>query len=258
MSASAAVRTASPAARQPRRRRPARAVGTFGTGFLMGAVSIYVALAWSGGLAPPVVPAPRPRAVIETPRPPTPVPSPIPGDSTDVPVNPFAPPLDLTRPNPAPVVSDFARLQRRELAFPVQGFDYKTLRDDFAEMRGDRVHEAIDILAPRGTPVLAVDDGTIVKLFNSVRGGLTVYHFDPSGEYCYYYAHLDAYAPGLREGQPIRKGERIGDVGTSGNAPPNTPHLHFTIFKLGPEKRWWEGTPVNPFPLWAMGSAAAR
>ena len=256
MSASA-VRTKPPrTARPPRGRRPARALGIFSAGFLVGAVSIYVALARSGGLAPPVIPEQRPGAVVETR--PTPEPSQIPGDSTDAPVHPFAPPLDLSRSSPAPVPSDFARLQRRALAFPVQGFALKALRDDFAEKRGDRVHEAIDMLAPRGTPVVAVDDGTIVKLFNSVRGGLTVYHFDPSGEYCYYYAHLDAYAQGLREGQPIRKGQPIGIVGTSGNAAKDTPHLHFTIFKLGPEKRWWEGTPVNPFPLWAANNTAAR
>jgi murein DD-endopeptidase MepM/ murein hydrolase activator NlpD len=150
--------------------------------------------------------------------------------------------------------ADLQRLRARELRFPVPGVDARTLRDDFADARGARAHEAIDILAPRGTPVVAVDDGTVVKLFNSARGGLTVYQFEPTASYCYYYAHLDRYAAGLREGLALKKGDLVGYVGTTGNAPPQTPHLHFAIFKLGPEKRWWEGVAVNPFTLWAVRS----
>jgi murein DD-endopeptidase MepM/ murein hydrolase activator NlpD len=130
--------------------------------------------------------------------------------------------------------------------------DASQLIDNFSEMRGNRVHEAIDILAPRGTPVLAVDDGFVEKLFTSAQGGYTIYEFDRVGTYCYYYAHLERYADGLQEGKAVKKGEVIGYVGTSGNAPPGTPHLHFTIFKLGPEKQWWKGTAVNPFPLWVL------
>ena len=90
------------------------------------------------------------------------------------------------------------------------------------------------------------------KLFTSVRGGLTVYQFDPEGTYCYYYAHLDRYAPGLHEGMTLKKGDRIGDVGITGNAPPDTPHLHFAIFKLAPRTSGGgRATPINPFPLWA-------
>jgi peptidoglycan LD-endopeptidase LytH len=233
-----------------RRKHRASGFSLFGSGFLLGALSLYVALAWTGGLMPPALS--RPSALA----PATPAPlraaSPVPGDSTDVPDHPFDPPPDLTRPSPAPLLTDFTGLQSRALAFPVVGFDLRRLRDDFAEKRGTRVHEAIDIVAPRGAPVVAVDDGRIAKLFKSARGGLTVYQFDPTEQYCYYYAHLERYAEELAEGQTIRKGQRIGDVGTSGNAPPDTPHLHFTIFKLGPDKRWWEGTPVNPFPLWAL------
>jgi murein DD-endopeptidase MepM/ murein hydrolase activator NlpD len=128
--------------------------------------------------------------------------------------------------------------------------DPKSLRDDFGDPRTGHAHEALDILAPRGTPVVAVDDGVVQKLFTSVRGGLTIYHFDPEGAYSYYYAHLDRYADGLREGQALRKGDVIGYVGTTGNAPPQTPHLHFAIFKLGPEKEWWKGAAINPFPVW--------
>ena len=156
-------------------------------------------------------------------------------------------------PSRAPAsVPDLEELRGRRLLVPVEGVDRKTLRDTFAEGRTGHVHEAIDILAPRGTPVVAVEDGRIEKLFTSKQGGLTVYQFDPGGTFCYYYAHLDRYASGLAEGQTVRRGQVIGYVGTSGNAPPQTPHLHFTIFKLEPEKRWWKGAPVNPFPLWAV------
>jgi peptidoglycan LD-endopeptidase LytH len=175
----------------------------------------------------------------------------IPGDSTDGLLTPKA----LAAPADAPAVpsvGDLDRLRSRQLVLPVQAYDLHQLRDNFAEKRGGRVHEAIDMAAARGTPVLAVDDGVVKKLFTSAAGGLTVYEFDPESNYAYYYAHLDRYAEGLREGQTVKKGDRLGYVGTSGNAPPNTPHLHFTIFKLLPSKRWWEGTPINPYPLWAL------
>jgi murein DD-endopeptidase MepM/ murein hydrolase activator NlpD len=97
----------------------------------------------------------------------------------------------------------------------------------------------------------------VVKLFTSRQGGLTVYQFDRDEEYCYYYAHLDRYREGLQEGQTLRRGDLVGYVGTSGNAPKETPHLHFAIFKLGPEKRWWHGTPINPFLVLARGSEEA-
>jgi murein DD-endopeptidase MepM/ murein hydrolase activator NlpD len=97
--------------------------------------------------------------------------------------------------------------------------------------------------------VLAADDGVIQKLFVSKAGGLTIYQFDPSGQYSYYYAHLDSYAGGMREGLQVRRGDVIGFVGTTGNAPPGTPHLHFGIFELGPDRRWWEGTPIDPYPI---------
>jgi murein DD-endopeptidase MepM/ murein hydrolase activator NlpD len=139
---------------------------------------------------------------------------------------------------------------RRNIIIPVQGVSAADIRDTFDEAREpERKHEATDILAPRGTPVLAADDGEIQKLFSSKAGGLTLYQFDSTGEYCYYYAHLDRYADDIREGMTVKRGDVIGHVGTTGNAPPDTPHLHFGIFKLGPEKRWWEGTPVNPYPI---------
>ena len=157
----------------------------------------------------------------------------------------------VAAPRPSTAVGpDVLALRARTLLYPVEGFPPNTLRDSFAEGRAGHLHEAVDILAPRGTRVLAVDDGRVVKLFNSVRGGLTVYQFDSEQTYCYYYAHLDGYVPWLEEGALVRKGAVLGYVGTTGNAPKDTPHLHFSIFKLGPERRWWEGTPINPFGLW--------
>ena len=115
--------------------------------------------------------------------------------------------------------------------------------------RQHREHEAIDILAPRNTPVVAVEDGTIAKLFLSKAGGNTIYQFDPAGRVCYYYAHLERYADGLPGGGPGARGQVIGYVGTSGNAPKKTPHLHFAVFRLTPEKHWWEGTPIDPYDV---------
>ncbi len=113
-------------------------------------------------------------------------------------------------------------------------------------------------MAPRGTPVLAADDGTIEKLFLSKPGGITIYEFDPTRRYSYYYAHLDSYAKGLKEGMPVKRGEEIGIVGSTGDASPNAPHLHFAIFVLGPEKQWWKGTAINPYPILRAAPTAAR
>ncbi|MBI2213136.1 MAG: M23 family metallopeptidase [Acidobacteria bacterium] len=143
----------------------------------------------------------------------------------------------------------------RPIIVPVEGVAPSAMRDMFDEARGSRRHEAIDILAPRGTPVIAADDGVVKKLFTSVPGGLTIYEFDPDERFCYYYAHLDRYAPGLHEGQSVRRGEIIGYVGTTGNAPEDTPHLHFALIRLDPDKRWWKGTYVNPYPLLAASAA---
>ena len=142
-----------------------------------------------------------------------------------------------------------AELQGRQLLFPLPEVYRRNLTDSFAERRGGRPHEAVDIIAPRLTEVRAVDDGRIAKLFFSVAGGHTIYHFDPDERYAYYYAHLERYADQLAEGQRIRRGQLLGFVGTSGNAAKDAPHLHFAIFRLGPEKRWWEGEPIDPYPL---------
>ena len=147
--------------------------------------------------------------------------------------------------------SDLEALRRRSLVVPVRGLDSDDLVESFTDARGSsRRHEAIDILAPRGTEVLAVEDGKVAKMFTSDAGGLTVYQFDPSETFVYYYAHLDSYAPDLKEGMMLRKGDVVGTVGTTGNAPKNTPHLHFAIAKLDPDKRWWGGTALDPFLVW--------
>lgn len=137
-----------------------------------------------------------------------------------------------------------------KLRIPVEGIKLAQLSDNFDQPRGsERHHEALDIMAPKGTKVLAVADGKVAKLFNSKPGGLTVYQFDPSSTYAYYYAHLDKYADGIKEGMEIKRGDLIGYVGVTGNASPDAPHLHFAVVQLTPEKQWWKGTPVNPFPL---------
>jgi murein DD-endopeptidase MepM/ murein hydrolase activator NlpD len=144
------------------------------------------------------------------------------------------------------------------LVLPVQGVQASGLRDTFSDARGGgRVHRAIDILAPRGTPVLASVDGTIRKLLTSNAGGLTIYEFDRDDARVYYYAHLERYADGLAEGAFVRQGSVIGYVGTSGNAPIGTPHLHFSIEVLPPTKEWWKGEPVNPYPLLTTTSVSA-
>jgi murein DD-endopeptidase MepM/ murein hydrolase activator NlpD len=136
------------------------------------------------------------------------------------------------------------------LIIPVAGVAPDRLKSNFYESRGGfRVHRAIDILAPRGTPVRAVVDGTIRKLFTSRAGGITIYEFDRDEQKVYYYAHLDRYANTLHEGMTVSQGDVIGYVGTTGNAPANTPHLHFAISILPPTKEWWKGDPIDPYPL---------
>jgi peptidoglycan LD-endopeptidase LytH len=264
-----------------------RTAVSFFAGVFVGAVGLYAALVWSGAVGgrATVATLPSPAAAVTTFPMASPVPSPVPIPSADAnaaagagappptflpepepfvfptgPASPTPPPLDVASSHEPPRsltsspadLGDYDRLRPRALAIPVQGITPRDLKDNFAELRGARPHEAIDVLAPRGTPVVAVAEGTVKKLFTSDRGGLTVYQFDPEQAYSYYYAHLDRYADGLAEGKPLAKGDLVGYVGTSGNAPANTPHLHFTIFRLGPDKHWWEGTPINPYPLWTM------
>lgn len=149
-----------------------------------------------------------------------------------------------------PGAAEAKELAARHLEVPVSGVKPDALARSYHDARsGGREHEALDILAPRNTPVVAVEDGTIAKLFVSKAGGITIYQFDPGGEYTYYYAHLERYADGLKEGMAVKRGQVIGYVGTSGNAPKDTPHLHFAVYRLTAERRWWEGTPIDPFDI---------
>jgi murein DD-endopeptidase MepM/ murein hydrolase activator NlpD len=239
-------------------------------GFLLGAATVLFILwlyrtpaglgagaAGTGEAAapPPVVAAPEEAPVRPSEAPSTPAP----------PVAETAPPEQgtpgesrpwLQVPSPVPA----GDLATRGLLVPVQGIAREQLQNTFGDSRGGgkRTHEALDIMAPRGTPVLAVEDGKIQKLFTSDQGGLTIYQFDPSETYAYYYAHLDRYVQGLKEGQAVRKGQLIGYVGVTGNANPEGPHLHFAIFRLTPEKKWWQGDPLNPFEVLRGGRRPDR
>ncbi len=157
----------------------------------------------------------------------------------------------------AVVGDDLDVLTSRGLAIPVPGISGAQLNDTYSDKRGNKSHEALDIAAPTGTAVHAVEDGVIAKLFNSQRGGITVYQFDPSRRFAYYYAHLDSYAPGLREGQRVKRCQLLGYVGTTGNSAADAPHLHFAIFKLERQPRWWRGAPINPFAVYSQAQPAS-
>lgn len=154
---------------------------------------------------------------------------------------------------PAPAVAAApapAAPARSALIIPVAGVHAHQLRDSYdAPRSGGRRHWAIDIPAPRGTPVLAAADGTILKLQNNRLGGITIYQLDADGRTRYYYAHLDGYARGLAEGQEVYQGQVIGYVGDTGNAGRGNYHLHFSIAILDDPQRWWEGANLNPYPL---------
>ncbi len=234
-----------------------RGIALFVLGFLLGALSLYYVLWRTGGLAPGHFASrttadlagatgpgmPPPLATIPIPQT-TPTPFWIEGATRRTPM--FS--LAVTA-IPTPAVRFFTTLEGRTLTMPVVGARTIDLRDSFGETRGFRRHEAIDILAPRGAPVVAADEGRVEKLFTSKQGGLTVYQFDRDETHAYCYAHLDRYAEGVREGAYLRPGDPVGSVGTTGNALRETPHLHFAIFELGPEKHWWEGKAINPYPF---------
>ena len=211
-------------------------------GFALGAATVLLIVWLYGKSEAPRMGAP-PYAAPPAAQAPS-VPPPTPSQAAPAP-SAVTPPV-LTPPAAAPP----ADLAQRDLLLPVQGIRREELRDTFNEARSqNRVHEAIDIIAPRNTPVLAVEAGRIVKFFSSNLGGLTIYQFDPTETYCYYYAHLESYAPGLKEGDQVARGQVIGYVGSTGNAGPNNPHLHFAIFRLTSEKHWWQGQAINPYPI---------
>lgn len=144
--------------------------------------------------------------------------------------------------------------------FPVPGVDTQRVADSFDDPRdgGRRRHQAIDIMAPRGTPVLSVREGRVLRLSRSAKGGITVYATDPDERFVFYYAHLDRYHDGLYAGRSLQRGDTLGYVGTSGNAPDHVPHLHFQLMRMPADRRYWNGEPINPFPLLrATGLSAA-
>jgi peptidoglycan LD-endopeptidase LytH len=174
---------------------------------------------------------------------PDPLPAPVPATAAPMPA-----PASLKPPNETNNQAD-RMATAPHLAMPIANIDPAKLTATFNEARAGHAHEALDIMAPRGTPVMAADEGNVAKLFTSKQGGLTVYQFDNSQRWCYYYAHLDRYAPGLKEGVLLRRGDVLGFVGSTGDASTDAPHLHFAVFQLGPEKKWWQGTPIDPLPL---------
>jgi murein DD-endopeptidase MepM/ murein hydrolase activator NlpD len=151
-------------------------------------------------------------------------------------------------PTPAPIRIPVV-MTTDAMTIPVAGVQRQQLRDTFFDARTGHRHDALDIMARRGTPVLAAVDGTIRKLFTSRAGGLTIYEFDSAETMSYYYAHLDRYASGLREGNRVKRGEVIGYVGSTGNAPAHAPHLHFAMTVLPATKEWWKGEAIDPYPI---------
>jgi murein DD-endopeptidase MepM/ murein hydrolase activator NlpD len=143
------------------------------------------------------------------------------------------------------------RLREKDLLIPVAGVDPSHIEDSFTAGRdgGERQHNAVDILAPRNTPILAADDGTVLRMSSNKLGGITIYAADRDRQFVYYYAHLDHYQRGLTAGRSIQKGDTLGFVGTTGNAPKNVPHLHFQIMLWPSDGKWWNGEPVNPYPV---------
>lgn len=176
-------------------------------------------------------------------------PTPSPALSNGIPV--ATPTPDMIDPSTSePLLSAPVPPNMPELEIPVSGIKRKDLRDTFTDDRSEgRVHGALDIMAPKGTAVVAAADGKILRLFSSAKGGLTIYQANPDGTIVFYYAHLDRYADNVIDGQKVRKGETIGYVGDTGNAGAGNFHLHFAIWIPVDPKRYWEGVNINPYPL---------
>jgi murein DD-endopeptidase MepM/ murein hydrolase activator NlpD len=227
---------------------------TFIGGTLLGVIALFIYLRKVGNEAPPPVVVPPAVTAPAAPAPAAALPGApdVPTDLTeaDLPIRPAASEVPAIA-----KVDGITATGHPKLMIPVEGIKPADISDNFNQPRGaDRTHEALDIMAPKGAKVYATADGKVVKLFNSKQGGLTVYQFDPTETYAYYYAHLDRYADGIKEGDVLKRGDLVGYVGVTGNSDPNGPHLHFAVFELTPEKQWWTGTPVNPYPL--MGDQA--
>ena len=154
---------------------------------------------------------------------------------------------------------DLEELHYRGLLVPVAGIDLSKIANTFNDARdGQRKHNAVDILAKRGTPVLSVDEGTILKVGTNALGGNTVWAVDANRRFVYYYAHLDRWADGLRDGMAIQRGDVLGYVGTTGNAPKDIPHLHFQLLRYTNDKRYYDGPPLNPLPFFIMTTSTTR
>ena len=227
-----------------RRERRLRVLTLGGLWFALGALAA-LGLTWQN--QPPE--AARPATVAAgTPRAPVPPHDPagpaLVGPRIESPDDPKPRATTGTSPGAADAIDE---LRDRRLLIPVDGVEPDDLRDTYFDSRDGRLHEALDIMAPRHTPVRAVEHGRVAKLFSSKAGGLTIYVFDAAERFCYYFAHLDRYADGLMDGQSVRRGQVIGYVGSTGNASAAAPHLHFAVFRLTPDKRWWQGEPLNPY-----------
>jgi murein DD-endopeptidase MepM/ murein hydrolase activator NlpD len=227
---------------------------TFLAGLLLGAGGLFIYLRQIPHDAPASAVVAAAPAILPPAAAPNPINAALPGapvvqtDLTelDLPLRPA--PQELPALND--VAPDAAAKPTGKLLIPVEGIKQSQLSDTFDQPRGkERHHEALDIMAPKGAKVIAAADGKVVKLFNSKPGGLTVYQFDPTEKYAYYYAHLDRYADGLKEGMMLKRGDLVGYVGVTGNANKDAPHLHFAVVELTPAKQWWKGTSINPYPL---------
>ncbi len=186
--------------------------------------------------AEPPRPAPR---VSQTPPPAPPPPN-------------YGPRPDYRSPRDTAITdADLDALWQRQIMVPVEGIVRSKIRDDFAAKRGSALHSALDLMAPRSTPVMATDDLVIGRLVTGPVGGIVIYATDPTDRFVYYFAHLERYRRGLAVGDRVAKGSVIGYVGTTGNAPKNAPHLHFQVMKRAAGRAWWDGPSINPLPFFA-------
>lgn len=168
-------------------------------------------------------------------------------------------PMPAVLDSDAASLSDVEYLRLRHLVVPVAGADMSRVTDSYYAPRdGDRVHRALDILAPRGTPVLSADDGKILRMSTNKLGGISMYTVDPANRIVYYYAHMDHYNDAMSPGRTIVRGDTLGFVGTTGNAPKNTPHLHFQIMRWPADGKYWNGDPIDPFDFLGGGRRGAQ
>jgi len=160
-----------------------------------------------------------------------------------------AKPIAKSDSSPVELSADVEYLMNRHLLVPVAGANMAKVDDSFYEGRdgGERVHRAIDILAPRGTPILSADDGRILRMSTNALGGITMYTVDSNNRLVYYYAHMDHYNDAMSPGKTIARGDTLGYVGTTGNAPKDTPHLHFQVMRWPSDGKYWNGEPIDPF-----------